>query len=276
MNTNKSIYHLLDWDYGRDGDAVLQSMLLDGVDPNLRNGSLNETPIHIAARRRRLNAIQILLDYGADINAKTKGGKTAYAHSIRRGFSEIVEFLHHRGADTELHAADQFAVAVVNNDMNQAKHILDEHPSVIKTGNGEEDRLLSDMTGRNHTDMIHFLIHAGADLSAKGLDNGAALHIAAWFGQPKNAQVLIDAGAPLNDFDNDHQSSPLGWAVHGSRYSGGAEIRQDCYVELVKMLLEAGSSLHYPDNPNGDAYKKRLFEDASPQVLEILQKHTPH
>ena len=115
------------------------------------------------------------------------------------------------------------------------------------------------------------LINAGADLTAPGLDSGTPLHQAAWFGQPANAWLLIDAGAPLDVFDSTHQSSPLGWAVHGSRYSGGTEQRQDVYVELTQMLLDAGSSLHYPNEPDSDAYFARLLKDASPAVRQVLK-----
>ena len=121
---------------------------------------------------------------------------------------------------------------------------------------------------------MELLISAGADLSAPGLDTGTPLHQAAWFGQPDNARLLIDAGAPLDIFEPTHGSSPIGWAVHGSRYSGGAEERQDAYVALARMLLAAGSSLQYPDETQSDAYTRRLLDDASPQVREILQHRT--
>ena len=103
------------------------------------------------------------------------------------------------------------------------------------------------------------------------LDDGTPLHQAAWFGQPANARQLIDAGAPLDVFDTVHGSSPLGWAVHGSRESGGSAEREQVYVELVRMLLDAGSSLHYPEHPGGHAYLDRLRSDASPRVADVLR-----
>jgi len=72
-------------------------------------------------------------------------------------------------------------------------------------------------------------------------------------------------------FDPVHESSPLGWAVHGSRYSGGAGQRQDEYVELVRLLLEAGSSLHHPGQPESDAYRTRLINDAAPKIRQWLR-----
>jgi len=267
-----TLYDLLDCNYGTDGGDVLKRMLDGGVDPDERQGPMSETPLHVATRRRRVDAVEILLDHGADIDAKTKGGKTAYAHAARRGFAEIVELLHARGADTQLNTADRLAVAIVNGRFADARTILAANPGTARTGNLEEDRLLADVAGRNGTEAVELLIGSGADLAAPGLDSGTPLHQAAWFGQPENARLLIDAGAPLDLFDPTHHTSPIGWVVHGSRYSGGAEERQEVYVELVQMMLEAGSSLHYPGDPTSDAYVQRLLDDASPEVTEILRR----
>lgn len=263
-----SIHHLLDWDFGPDGVDRLGVLVRDGADVD-RFSSEGEAPIHVAARRRRLDAMEVLLDLGADIDARTPGGKTAYAHAARRGFSEICDFLEERGADTALAAADRFAVSVSGGDLEKAAAMLLDDPGVARTGNPEEDRLFPDIAGRTDREAVKFLIDAGADLTARGLDDGTPLHQAAWFGEPSNAGLLIDAGAPLNIFDRCHNSSPLHWTAHGSRYSGDAEIRQTRYVALAEMLIDAGSSLHYPDD-DSDSYLKRLFTDATDQVREAL------
>ena len=267
-----TLHQLLDFHYGADGDRALRRMLDQGADPDRRRGPHAETPLHVATRRRRARAVDILLACGADIDARTAGGKTAYAHAIRRGFDEVAALLANRGASTALNETDRFAVAIVNGRLDEARTILAAHPGVARTGNPEEDRLLADVAGRNHRGLVELLIEAGADLTAPGLDSGTPLHQAAWFGQPANGRLLVDAGAPLDIFEETHESSPLHWAVHGSRFSGGAEERQAAYVELVEMLLAAGSSLHYPDDPYGDAYRKRLLRDATPWVRTVLQR----
>ena len=128
------------------------------------------------------------------------GGKTAYAHAARRGFSELTTLLAERGADTALAPADRLAVAVVGGRLDEAGRLLEAHPGCARTGNPEEDRLLADVAGRAGTAPLALLIAAGADLTATGLDEGTPLHQAAWFGQPDNARLLprllLEAGAP--------------------------------------------------------------------------------
>src|SRR5262245_21017200 len=263
-----TLHDLLDFSYGSEGDIVLRRMLEEGADPNSRQGPALETPLHVAARRRRVAAVKILLDHGADIDAKTAGGKTAYAHAVRRGFHDVTEVLRLHGASTLLSEPDRLAVAITKEDLDEAQNILTVCSSAVRTGSAEEDRLLADVAGRNNPRVVEFLINAGADLTAPGLDSGTPLHQACWFGQPRNARLLIAAGAPLDVFDDVHHSSPIGWAVHGSRYSGGADERQNEYVELVEMLLAAGASLEYPGSPGSNTYLQRLLDDASPRVRE--------
>lgn len=263
---------MIDVNYGADGDLTLREQLLAGANPNMCAGPAAETLLHVAVRRRRKSAVELLIDHGADVNARNGNDKTGYAHAIRRGFTEISDLLAHRGADTSLNVADQLAVAIVTGDLNTATVLLEADPQVARTGNPGEDRLLADLAGRNPTEPVRLLIDAGADLNARGLDDGTALHQAAWFGQPSNAQLLIEAGAPLEVFDAVHHCSPLGWAVHGARYSGAADERLDDYSELVRMLLEAGASLHYPGDQDGKDYFDRLMKDASPAIATLLRQ----
>lgn len=262
------LHEFLDCHYGADGAKALRRRLAAGEDPEERVDG--ETALHVAVRRRRVQAIEILLAGGADIDARSDHGKTAFAHALRRGFGDVVKVLREHGADEALNEADRLAVAIVHGRLDEARELLTEHPGAVRTGNPEEDRLLADVAGRNPSEPVALLIAAGADLAAPALDGGTPLHQAAWFGQPANARLLLEAGAPLDVFDPTHDASPIHWVAHGSRYSGGAEARLDAYVELARMLLEAGSSLNYPGDPS-DAYRERLLRDAAPPVEAVLR-----
>lgn len=267
--TPRSLHFRLDWDY--PGDDWLKAQLDGARDLETREGLFGETPLLIAARRRRVGAIRLLLAAGADPEATNVRGKTAYAHAARRGFRDVAEVLVAAGASTSLTLPDQLAAACSRGDLGEARRLLREHPEIARTGNPEEDRLLADMAGRGDSGPVVMLIEAGADLTATALDGGTALHQASWFGQPRNARLLVNAGAPLDTLDNAHESSPIGWVAHGSTNSGGADERQDEYVALAQILTEAGCSLEYPDEPGG-AYLKRLLGDASPRVAEVIRK----
>ncbi|NNF15044.1 MAG: hypothetical protein HKN72_17595 [Gemmatimonadetes bacterium] len=265
-----TLHHVLDWEYGPDGLHTVKRLIADGAEVDGRFGPLEETPLHVATRRRRCEAIEVLLDHGAQIDLTTAGGKTAFAHAVRRGFDDVVYLLTLRGADQRLAAADRFAIAVLEGRLSDARAILREHPGVARTGNPEEDRVFADAAGRNDNEPVSFLVEVGGDLHVTGLDQGTPLHQAAWFGQPRNARILVEAGADLDAFDPVHRSSPLHWAVHGSRYSGGASDRLEAYAEIVQLLLAAGAGVRYPGGDEDGEYLRRLRTDAPPEIRGLL------
>ncbi len=70
-----TLNEFLDCNYGADGDDVLRRMLDGGADPNKREGPLSEAPLHVATRRRRANAVEILLDRGPISTRRPAAGK---------------------------------------------------------------------------------------------------------------------------------------------------------------------------------------------------------
>ncbi len=264
------LHEFIDHNYGQDGDRKLRQILADGADPNQVWGPFAESALHVAARRRRVSACRILLDNGASINSTTAGGKSAYAHAARRGFKDVCKFLVLRGANTETNGADQLAISMSNLDRSAAESILAAELGLAKTGNPEEDRLLADVAGRKESWPVRMLVDAGADLTCRGLDDGTPLHQAAWFGQSHQVRFLLDAGAPVDVYDSLHNGSPLGWAVHGSKLSGGAGRRQRAYVAIVRDLLAAEGAKNHPTGPA--AYYSRLIASASRPVRKILEQ----
>ena len=266
-----TLHAFLDTEYGRFGDVRLRSILRKGADLEMRRGPAAETPLHVAVRRCRLQAVQQLVRAGAKINTLNAYQKTAYAHAVRRGFTAIATCLTDQGASTLLTEADQLAVAMSSGREAEARQILSASPHLAHTGNPGEDRLLADMAGRNADWPVRLLIDAQASLTAPGLDGGTPLHQAAWFGELNHVHTLLAAGAPLEVWCTDHSSSPLGWAVHGSRESGGASSRQEVYTAIVTTFLDAGARLHYADDDT-DAYYRRLLRQASPSVRVLLRE----
>lgn len=70
-------------------------LLIDhGADVNAKAEN-DLTLLHTAAARGNLESARLLLEHGADINATTKDGKTPMAYAQERNNPEMVEFLNH-------------------------------------------------------------------------------------------------------------------------------------------------------------------------------------
>ena len=57
----------------------------------------NNTLLHIAISQGQLDAIKLLIEKGADVNAKNKNGSTPLRLAEIEGFSEIAEYIRQHG-----------------------------------------------------------------------------------------------------------------------------------------------------------------------------------
>jgi len=68
-------------------------MLIDaGADVNAKAEN-DLRPLHTAAARGNLEAAMLLLEHGADVNASSKDGKTALTYAEERNHPDMIEFL---------------------------------------------------------------------------------------------------------------------------------------------------------------------------------------
>ncbi|MDF1801051.1 MAG: hypothetical protein P1V81_17925, partial [Planctomycetota bacterium] len=75
----KDLFELLEFDPGQQLEVDLRRLVAAGADLTERRGALGEQPLHVAVRRYRTAAVALLLELGADIDARTAGGKTGDA-----------------------------------------------------------------------------------------------------------------------------------------------------------------------------------------------------
>ena len=101
-----SLWHALDYDRP---DRV-RMLLEHGGDPN----ESPEWPAlhHAVIRGRGPDVMRLLVEYGADVAARDRAGRTAYQHAFRRGREDVAETLRELGAPTDLCPADQALNAI--------------------------------------------------------------------------------------------------------------------------------------------------------------------
>ncbi len=249
VNGSNSIKHVLDRE-DRDG----LTLLLDaGGDPDEKN-ERGETALHWAVwRGRSPETLAILLDHGANINAKRNDDRTGYALAVISGQKESATLLRERGAVTELSALDGFVDRCVNGGKK-----YDGKPVAIDHVAGSE-RLLPDLAANHYTEAVRALLDAGLPLDARGGAGGTALHWACWKGYPDVAKLLLDHGAPLNINDTEFHASPLGWLHHGSTNYRGCDAD---HAEVVRVMIAAGVPMNELRTPTGN-----------PKVDAVLREH---
>ena len=82
--------------------AAMKQALADGADPNTKDPQSGSTLLATAALMGHTEVVALLLEHGADVNAKSRDGGTALHTAAFLGRAETVKRLLEKGADTTL------------------------------------------------------------------------------------------------------------------------------------------------------------------------------
>jgi len=184
-------------------------------------------PLHFAGS---IESASILLDHGADIDARCIDHFSTPAQYLAIGRPEVARFLFAKGAQPDIFSA------VLAGDSSLVESILKENPGAIHFRINEETfppgpehdvhNIMTFTVGTNSTPlqaaaksdqiaMMDVLVGNGADANGTGgYDDATALHIAAWENNVDAADKLLDLGANINARSgNIHNNTPAGWAI---------------------------------------------------------------
>uniref|UniRef100_A0ACD5TJ11 Uncharacterized protein n=1 Tax=Avena sativa TaxID=4498 RepID=A0ACD5TJ11_AVESA len=236
----------------RDGDAVEARMLLE-LSPALARystfGGLN-SPLHFAAAKGHLDIVTLLLEKGADVNARNYCGQTALMHACRHGHWEVVQMLllfkcnvtraDYLSGRTALHfAAHDGLVRCVR--LLLADYVpsvpLDDTASSVADGGDSQAN-----SGSSPTSSLGLKFNEPARLRYinKPADGGiTALHMAALNGHFDCMQLLIELGANVSavTFPYGTTSNLIGAGSTPLHYAAGGGSLECCQV-----LLSNGAS----------------------------------
>jgi ankyrin repeat protein len=178
-NDNKDLKRLLELIISEDEDLVTYK-LNDGVSPNVSKTTIEKTPILLAIRLKNLRIVRLLVEKGADVNAKSDQNVSALMVACFQNQVDIVKFLIKKKVDIN-----------------------------AKAEGGMDAILLTSQQG--NIEITRLLLESGAKLDSKTDTGGTALIYA-----PDNKlfiKFLIEKGAKLEDSDFTRDWSALFYAI---------------------------------------------------------------
>jgi ankyrin repeat protein len=96
---------------------------------------------------------------------------------------------------------------------------------------------------------VRLMLKLGFDVNERANDGGTALHQACWIGSAAMVEMLLATGrCALDDRNDQHQCSPLGWAAYGSVHCGHGPKQ---YEQVIRQLVAAGADVKQPGNLHG-------------------------
>ncbi len=242
-------------------DKGARWLLAHGADPNRAWGDLNETALHVAARRWDVALVETLVQHGADIHRRRADGRTPHALAILHGKPDIADWLRAQGAVDELTPLDRFVAACVRGDRASADALLATTPSLRTSLTTEHHRLLDDPAERGDLAVLDTMLACGFNPNTGDKDAVTPLHRAAMAGRASAVATLIAHGANVTALDGMFSATPLIWAVEGRNHP---DAHAD-HVAVAIALIHAGCPMTW-QAPEGAPSPERT-QDALQELL---------
>lgn len=251
--------------------AGVRWFLDHGADPNVRH-PWGLSALHWAIQRPGTSEIiELLLERGADAQAKTVSCSGVTPHPEGRsaldlaerwhGKIEVAPALERRGATRgERSALDELVVAAAYGDEARARALLDTHADLLaQSAYWDRPRVAAFAEAGNSQGAV-ILAKLGFDLQTPSWMNMTALHWAACRGNPQLLRELLELGAPMVDVPG--FGTPLHSALYQRWSSFGYRPGESDYLGVVRVLLAEGAKVPGDLRPSGDAQIDALIESA--------------
>lgn len=236
---------------------ILGQLMKAGADPNDKINYLNadETPLMHAARAGNVDAVNMLLLAGAQVNARESwNGQCALQWAAAEGHGAVVEALIEGGADIRQRSnagTTPLLFAVRKGDMRSVNALLAAGADVNEKRVDLATPLLVAIIN-GHEDLVDLLLEKGADPNAEGgstdlsVQGSRARPIRITLKTPSYRDQLKDVGTEGGNGANNSWGRPLQAAVHVANWHISDEfiaVNID-RMRVIKSLLEHGADVN--------------------------------
>lgn len=188
-----------------------------------KRGHRETTPLITAAWTERYDIIKLLIEKGADINAKDKFGNTPLHKASGR--IETLKMLVKAGVDINAKDGSGRNILYKARDVETFRFLLGKGAD-INARDKQENTILHNCT---NTDIAGSLVSNGFGLESKNKRGDTPLHSHAWNGNAEMVEFLIAKGADIN-------------ARNKMRYMPLGKLRED-NVKIAQILIDSGASI---------------------------------
>ncbi len=215
---------------------IARHLIKHGADANAKCDTSNTlgTLLFEAVRQKKEWAVELLLEGGADLQARDMNGRRVLYYAVRGGQESMVKVLLDHGATETL------TTGLVSNTGSTLLHCAMIKPNlaivemILKAGvdiNGQD--LIGDTALHGLVracpqlleQTVSLLLNLGAEVDMGNNDSDTPLHLAVFYDRPQVAHMLLDAGADPQ-LMNVYGHKPLTMVVIGYPDSSDAQNKE--------------------------------------------------
>jgi ankyrin repeat protein len=239
-----------------------------------QRGDRDTTPLMFAGAFGSVDAVQLLLDAGADVNAKNALGYTALMWSVTEPAKAGLLIAH--GADVNAKSRTGRTALIIaamqNGSDTVVQTLLAKGADPLAADNDQQSFLLAASKGSNPR-QVRLAVQKGADVNAKDRLGMTALMNATQAGDVDSVKFLLSKGADVNAISNsrtfDVKNGPVAFgnttALMFASFNGP--------VEMVRLLLLAGAKADATDVRGMTALHMAVAtESQGPEIVRLLLK----
>ncbi|XP_037549233.1 histone-lysine N-methyltransferase EHMT2 [Nematolebias whitei] len=209
-------------------------MLMEGIDPTYQPESQNRrSALHAAAQRGLLEVCYMLVQAGANVDAKDKDLRTPLLEAIINNHIDVARYLIQNGACvyhveddgyTGLHHAAKFG------NLEIVKMLLETGQVDVNAQDSGGWTPIIWAAEHKHVEVIKTLLNRGADVTINDKELNVCLHWAAYAGNVDIAEMVLNSGCSLSSV-NVHGDTPLHIAA------------REGFLDCVTLFLSRGADI---------------------------------
>ena len=253
---------------------MLKLIVLQRPDLDVWTDDGKSTPLHAAVGANDIERVRLLLDHGAAVDPDPGDGATPLFYGAVRGHADVCRLLMERGARPSFYTACALGMA------ERVAEMLGADPALATTPDGRLKRrpLFFAVMGGD-AEIVELLLKANADVNGKApeyVEHGlwviqsssawkknvgeTPLHVAAVRGTADIVRLLLDAGAKLEETNNDGET-PLHLAAQAGN------------LPALHALIERGARVDVTNGNGHSPLTRAVWKDA--KAVEELLKGSP-